>query len=269
VTRSDAPGDPPMSNSHLGFTEALFGEYEDITLPLHGTLSAEDKPDGSSVTRADREASAHVLRRLQGHTPGYGVISEEEAKSYLPEAEWQWAVDPLDGTASFARGLPVWGLGMGLLRGAEPIGGYLHFPVVKETFTFENGDARRNGRPLPVADRSLAADTRNVMITAIHDYVDVRLVEGHRLHNLGSNLYHLMMLVCGRCEAIITGPCYLWDLAPALPFTRALGHVEYYLDGSRFEVADLLKPSYGFPLQQPMLVGPEPTVECLIASLNQ
>jgi fructose-1,6-bisphosphatase/inositol monophosphatase family enzyme len=78
-----------------------------------------------------------------------------------------------------------------------------------------------------------------------------------------------MMLAAGRCDAIITGPCYLWDLAPALPFTRALGHVERYLDGSAFGVETLLRPDYGFPLRQPMLVGPESVVERLVESLRR
>jgi fructose-1,6-bisphosphatase/inositol monophosphatase family enzyme len=110
----------------------------------------------------------------------------------------------------------------------------------------------------------LSADTRNVMITSIHRFVDVRRVAGYRLHNLGSNLYHLMMLACGRCEAIITGPCYLWDLAPALPFTRSMGCVERYLDGSALRLRDLLADDYGFPVRQPLLIGPHDTVERLL-----
>jgi fructose-1,6-bisphosphatase/inositol monophosphatase family enzyme len=106
------------------------------------------------------------------------------------------------------------------------------------------------------------------MITAIHDYVDVRRIEGYRMHNLGSVCYHLMMLAAGRCDAIITGPCYLWDLAPALPFTRARGHVERYLDGSTCRIDELLVPNYGFPIRQPMLVGPPDVVERLIRSLG-
>lgn len=230
----------PGATSHRVFAEQLFGEYEEITLPLHGRLSAQDKRDGSAVTEADQAASAHVLRRLVAHMPDVGVISEEEAESYLPEARRQWAVDPLDGTASFARGLPIWGLGMGLVDGTTPVSGYLHFPVTRQSFIYEDGQALLNGAPMPLRPASLAADTRNIMITAIHDAIDVRRVEGYRLHNLGSNLYHLMMLAAGRCDAIITGPCYLWDLAPALPFTRALGHVERYLDGSPLDLSDLL-----------------------------
>ena len=257
-----------MPQNNLAFVRELFREYADITLPLHGAIAAEDKADGSSVTRADRDASAHVLKRLKAYTPDYGVISEEERVSYLPEAQWQWAVDPLDGTASFARGLPVWGLGMGLLQGPDPVAGYLHFPFVNQTLTFENNIALLNGSPVPPSPAHLAPDTLNVMITSIHEYVDVRRIQGYRLHNLGSVCYHLMMLAAGRCDAIITGPCYLWDLAPALPFTRALGYVERYLDGSMFDIEALLTPDYGFPIRQPMFVGPANVVERLLRSLR-
>jgi len=259
---------PPRADSHLDFVASLFREYDDITLPLHGRLSAQDKRDGSAVTEADQKASTHVLKRLVAHTPDIGVISEEEAESYLPSARCQWAIDPLDGTASFARGLPVWGLGMGLVDGVNPVSGYLHFPIPRQSFVFEDGKALLNGEPMPTRPAAIAADTRNIMITAIHEDIDVRRVEGYRLHNLGSNLYHLMMLAAGRCDAIITGPCYLWDLAPALPFTRALGHVERYLDGSALDLSDLLKPDYGFPVRQPLFIGPEPVVDGLIARLR-
>jgi fructose-1,6-bisphosphatase/inositol monophosphatase family enzyme len=253
--------------THLPFIEALFREYDGVTLSLHGRVAALEKADGSSVTRADRDASTLVLDRLKSQTPEIGIISEEEMRSYRPEALWQWAVDPLDGTASFARALPVWGLGMGLMRGTDAIAGYLRFPAIAQTFTFENGVGLLNGEPVPGSPDGLATDTRNVMITSIHEFVDIRRVEGYRFHNLGSNLYHLLMLACGRCEAIITGPCYLWDLAPALPFTRARGHVERYLDGSALDVGPLLVPGYAFPVRQPLLVGPDETVDRLLAEL--
>ena len=261
-------GRAPALQHHLAFAAELFREYAAITVPLHGVVVADDKADGSSVTRADREASAHVLQRLNAYTPGYGVISEEESVSYLPNAAWQWAVDPLDGTASFARGLPVWGLGMGLLHDADPVAGYLHFPIVNQTFTFEDGIALLNGAPVAAPPEHLAPDTLNVMITAIHEFVDVRRIEGYRLHNVGTVCYHLMMLAARRCDAIITGPCYVWDLAPALPFTRARGHVERYLDGSMLRVEDLLTPPYGFPMRQPMLLGPAETVDRLLRMLR-
>ena len=101
---------------HDDFIAELFRQYDRITLPVFGSIAAQDKADGSSITSADRDASAHVLGCLVRHTPDYGVISEEESEPYRPEADWQWVVDPLDGTAAFARGLPVWGIGIGLLH---------------------------------------------------------------------------------------------------------------------------------------------------------
>jgi fructose-1,6-bisphosphatase/inositol monophosphatase family enzyme len=257
--------------SHLSFVASLFRDYDALVMPLHGSVAALDKDDGSSVTRADREASALVVARLKTYAPDAGIICEEEAISHQPDARLQWAIDPLDGTASFARGLPVWGLGIGLLDGDAAVAGYLRFPAVHQTFVCENGSGRCNGMSIASmtsAGRGISADTRNVMITSIHDYVDIRRMKGYRFHNLGSNLYHLMMLACGRCEAIITGPCYLWDLAPALPFTRAAGCVERYLDGSPLDIDRLLAPPYGFPIAQPMIVGPVETVTELCATLG-
>ena len=254
--------------SHRSFVTALFHEYDALALPLHGAIAAQNKDDGSSVTRADREASALVAARLKAHDPDAGIISEEEPVAHRAEASRQWAIDPLDGTASFARGLPVWGLGMGLLDGGTPVAGFLRFPAVRQTFMFEQGNARCNGAPLRATAVGVSADTRNLMITSIHDYVDIRRARGYRFHNLGSNLYHLMMLAAGRCEAIVTGPCYLWDLAPALPFTRAVGCIERYLDGSPLCIETLLEPPYGFPIAQPMIVGPPDTVGDLLAALR-
>jgi len=60
---------------------------------------------------------------------------------------------------------------------------------------------------------------------------------------------------------------FVGGLAPALLFTRALGHEERYLDGSALDLTDLLKPDCGFPSCQPMLIGLEGIVDGLISRL--
>jgi hypothetical protein len=76
----------------------------------------------------------------------------------------------------------------------------------------------------------------------------------------------MIRLALGLASALLAT---LVTTAPALPFTRALGHVERYLDGSAFGVEPLLRPDYGFPVRQPMLVGPESVVERLVESLRR
>jgi fructose-1,6-bisphosphatase/inositol monophosphatase family enzyme len=180
-------------------------------------------------------------------------------------------IDPLDGTSSFARALPVWGIGIGLLHRGEPRAGYLRFPFINQTFLFENGVGLFNDRPLPPAKHHpVSRDTRNIMVTSIHAYLDVRRIARFRIHNLGSNLYHMLALAMGRCEAIISGPCYLWDLAPALPFTRARGYVERFADGSVLCLSDMVNaPDFGFAVKQPLLAGPPDEVQSLMAMLTQ
>lgn len=250
---------------HDAFFRTLFRDYDAITLAAHGRIAAQEKADGSSVTAVDREASSLALSRIKLHTPDHGIISEEEVDPYLPLAKRRWVMDPLDGTAAFARGLPIWGIGVGLIEHDQPREGYLRFPVVNETYAFRDGEALSNDQPITASAIAIAPDCRNLMITSIHRYIDVRRIDGYRLHNLGSNLYHMMALATGRCEAIITGPCYLWDLAPALPFTRALGYVERFVDGSPLEISQLLSRSdFGFAIAQPLVVGSASIVASLI-----
>jgi len=66
----------------------------------------------------------------------------------------------------------------------------------------------------------------------------------------------------GRCEAIITGPCYIWDLAAALPFCRAQGFVERFLDGTPLSLPTMLNTGdFGFRTKQPLIIGPADQVQ--------
>jgi fructose-1,6-bisphosphatase/inositol monophosphatase family enzyme len=239
-----------------------------VALGYFGTLAAEEKADGTAVTRLDREVSARVVRALQGHTPAYGVISEEEAQSYLPLAAWQWVVDPLDGTAAFARGYSAWGLGIGLMHGSDTVEGYMRFPVLNETFCFADGVGTLNGKPLSHAVPVSFPDTHNVLTTStLHDEIPYDRLAGVKLRSFGSNLYHLGCLAAGRADAIICPSAYLWDIAAALPFTRALDMVEVELDGSPFVLERVLRhPQYR--IERPLFIGRPAEVEQLVARLR-
>lgn len=257
-----------MATSRALVIRDLFRQYDALALGTFGTVPVEEKADGTAVTRLDREASQLVLRTLKQHTPGYGIISEEEAQSHLPDAEWQWVVDPVDGTASFARGYASWGLGIGLMHKAEPVEGYLRFPVLNESFCFADGEGTLNGAPLPRTAVTPLPDTHNVLTTSgLHAELPYDRLAGFKLRNFGSNLYHLACLAAGRAEAMICPRAYLWDVAGGLPFTRALGMVEICVDGTPFSLGRLLKAE-GFRIEQPVLIGRPAEVEALLKALR-
>ena len=78
-----------------------------VTLPLfRSDIGHDDKggPGGfDPVTEADRQAEAVIRRRIAERYPDHGVIGEEYGAD-RPDAEHVWVLDPIDGTANFARG---------------------------------------------------------------------------------------------------------------------------------------------------------------------
>ncbi|MEY4390357.1 MAG: hypothetical protein RLZZ400_100, partial [Actinomycetota bacterium] len=70
-------------------------------------LKVETKPDASPVTDADRAVELELKRMLAAERPDDAIIGEEFGNS--GSSNRTWIIDPIDGTANFMRGVPVWG----------------------------------------------------------------------------------------------------------------------------------------------------------------
>lgn len=92
----------------------------------HG-VEIDAKPDLSLVTNADLAAERAFRQRVEQDFPDMGVMGEEFGAS-RPDAAYQWVIDPVDGTADFARGLPTWGSIIGVFFEGEPIVGVIDHP---------------------------------------------------------------------------------------------------------------------------------------------
>jgi histidinol-phosphatase len=76
-----------------------------------------------------------IARRM----PGHAVLGEEYGGPQGPASAPLWVLDPIDGTASFAVGLPIFGTLIGYLEGGEPQLGVIHFPAMGETIFAAKG----------------------------------------------------------------------------------------------------------------------------------
>ena len=74
----------------------------------HAALNVELKTDRSFVTAMDARIETELRIMISDRWPEHGIIGEEE-KWHAPDAEWVWVLDPIDGTAAFIAGLPVYG----------------------------------------------------------------------------------------------------------------------------------------------------------------
>lgn len=81
-----------------------------VTLPAFNdrSFSIEYKSDRSEVTEADREAERQLSERLLAERPEHSLFGEEHGITGNTSSDWQWIVDPIDGTSGFTRGIPIW-----------------------------------------------------------------------------------------------------------------------------------------------------------------
>src|SRR5712691_5077732 len=116
-------------------------------------VSVEWKPDLSPVTLADREAETMLRDGLLGAFPNDGFLGEEFGDR-PGTSGFRWIVDPIDGTRSFVRGIPIWATLIGLEFNGEQIAGIAYMPALNGTlFRALRGDgAFRDEKRICVSD---------------------------------------------------------------------------------------------------------------------
>jgi histidinol-phosphatase len=122
----------PDREERLAFALELARAAEEAILPHYRGCAISLKPDGTEVTEADRGAEVILRERIGRRFPGEPILGEELGGELMREGR-QWILDPVDGTAWFTVGLPLFGTLIAYVEDAEPIVGVIHFPVLQET----------------------------------------------------------------------------------------------------------------------------------------
>src|SRR5579884_3713811 len=127
------------------------GHFPDIAISEFAR-QVEWKPDQSPVTIADRQAEEYLRSTLLGKFPLDGFLGEESGDQ-PGSSGFRWIIDPVDGTRSFVRGIPLWATLVGLEYRDEPIAGVAVLPVLGHTYRALRGDgAFRNDHRIRVSD---------------------------------------------------------------------------------------------------------------------
>jgi histidinol-phosphatase len=99
----------PSLGEILDFALALSLEAGQFILPRWKQVPVDHKADGSEVTEADRGGEQLLRKRIAERYPDHAILGEEFGGYQKRDAEHLWLIDPIDGTASFAIGLPLFG----------------------------------------------------------------------------------------------------------------------------------------------------------------
>ena len=119
-----------------------------------GRLRVDVKGQHDFVTQADRESEAALVAEILARFPDHRILAEEGSAHEGARSDYEWVIDPLDGTTNFLQGLPVWAVSIACRRGDELLAGVVLDPEGGNLFTAtRGGGAHWNGRPMRVAPR--------------------------------------------------------------------------------------------------------------------
>jgi histidinol-phosphatase len=194
-------------------------------------IAAEAKADDSPVTAADREAEFVARRLIESRYPADGIIGEEDGE-LRAGADRRWILDPIDGTRTFVRGVPLYGVLIALEVEADAVVGVMHFPALAETVYAGRGlGCWWNGRRALVSDTTqleralvLTTDVEQIERCGRGDAWD-RLRSAAGLCRTWGDCYGYALVATGRAEAMLDPQLSIWDAAALAPVVDEAGGV--------------------------------------------
>jgi myo-inositol-1(or 4)-monophosphatase len=219
------------------WTQVLSGATE-VTKPViqrllqdFGQVQAAEKEDGSLVTASDKWADEALRTAIAQRFPNHGVLSEE-AVHVFPDQEWCWVIDPIDGTTNFARGIPIWGVSLGLLHWGMPVFGYVAIPPLRDIFYgfWDDGTGLNSPTGAFLNQRPIHASSANLSKNEFFSLCarSIQVLQNPfpcKIRMLGVASYNLLMVGAGITLGGVEATPKVWDLAGIWPILLAAGAV--------------------------------------------
>ena len=186
------------------------------------------KADESPVTVADRGGEELIRKLIAKRFSDHGIFGEEMGASES-DSRHRWIIDPIDGTQSFIRGVPLYGVLVGLEIESEMVVGVCYLPALDEMIAAGRGEGCWwNGRETRVSsvarlEESLVSLTEPGSLDAEHRAFWERLKASARVIRGYSDCYGHCLVATGRCEVMLDPVMNPWDCAPFLPILEEAG----------------------------------------------
>ncbi len=197
------------------------------------------KTDHSEVSEADEAAQVEVIRRIRAARPQDALIAEEslprEVLDGTPPPDngrITWAIDPLDGTRNFVRGIPFYACSVAALHDGHPVAGAVYDPPRDILWSADRAAGLfRNDQPQPPPSPPAWAQSRPVkpvvgvpsnpapaLLPLVQQWLTACICR-----NFGSTALHLALVATGELDAMFADNPRLWDLAGGAALIAAAG----------------------------------------------
>jgi myo-inositol-1(or 4)-monophosphatase len=191
---------------------------------------ADFKSDRSPVTQADKEAEQIIRARINRYFPDHAILGEEFGVQGGSNAACRWIIDPIDGTKSFLRGIPLFGVLIGLEIEGKPVAGAACYPAMDELVAAADGEGCWwNGRRAHV---STVSDLGSSWVTctdpggfSAHGKEDAwqRIMKAAYVRGGWSDAFGYLLVATGRAEVMMDPVMEVWDCGPFVTILSEAG----------------------------------------------
>jgi histidinol-phosphatase len=188
------------------------------------------KSDDSPVTVADRKSEELIRSRIENQYPHHAIVGEEYGATGDGEATHRWFIDPIDGTKSFVRGVPLYAVLIGLEIEGDAQVGVAYFPALDEMIAAASGGGCWwNSRRAHVSGVSSLRQATFVFsdVATFDQYgrsATWERVKQAAYYRAGwGGAYGLLLVATGRADIMLDPIMSAWDCAPFLPILQEAG----------------------------------------------
>ena len=214
----------------------------------HNEVATESKGLNDFVTQVDKEAEQAIIAKIQQSYPNHCFLGEESGEVLGTETDYQWIIDPLDGTTNFVKGIPHFAVSIALLHKGRLDQAVVFDPIRSELFTASRGQgAQLNGyrirasKPRDLSETIIATGLPFKNKSQFGEYALSLNKIFHERHSPRSSAFSRPCLRCswppdGYWERGIKS----WDIAAGELIVREAGGLVTDFKGGRFTKVKLL-----------------------------
>ena len=210
------------------FTSSITKEAAEIILRDGNDVTPSEKSDGTIVTETDLLVERRLRARIEEKYPGHGITGEE-LEDYPSDSPYTWILDPIDGTTSYVRGVPLFGTLVGLLKDGKPLYGSLRLPLLDQMVSGDWKQCLINRSPVKATEFKswresllLTSDERRIENSRYSSPWDELQEKGATFRTWG-DCYGYFLLCSGKAEAMFDVQLKPCDVLPLLPIVAGAG----------------------------------------------
>lgn len=209
------------------------GEFIRTERKTFSYSNVEIKGLNDLVSYVDKTSEKLLVENLSKIFSSAGFIVEENTKSETKE--YNWIVDPLDGTTNFIHGIPCYAISIALEHKGEIIVGVVYEVAQNECFwAYKNGGAFLNGNKIHVSDRKILSESLIATGFPIYNFSRLEsfvntltylMKNTHGIRRIGAAAADLCYLACGRVDAFFEYSLNPWDVAAGAIIVKEAGGI--------------------------------------------